>query len=456
MPAPSPFPSRNATAAMVWTIAVPAMLTNLATALFGIADMWAIGRLGDAAAQGGVELGAKYMFGLLGVFNFLRTSSVALTAQAVGSGDRTAQAATLARAFVVALTIGALLLLLKPVTMPLGLDLLAASGPVRGHAGDYIAIRTWAGPIWLANCALTGWLIGQRRVRAVLAVEVGSNAAHIALDLGFVLVLHLGVPGVALATLCSEAIKGACLAAIVLARPEGRAVLAVARQRATWHRAALLRLFALNRDLFLRTLLMTLALMLFARSGAQQGANTLAANGILFQLVMLATLVLDGFESAAQVLCGEAIGAGDRARFLGVLRATMLRAGIVSVAMAGGYLLAGGWLAARFSTDPAVVATCLGHIGWVSVLTLVGVVSYVFDGVFVGAGWTRAMLVTMAFALVPYLALLWLLAPAGNTGLWASYAVMLALRGGGQAAVLPGLVRRALPPRAVTGGETQG
>ncbi|GGZ09914.1 MATE family efflux transporter [Novosphingobium colocasiae] len=426
---------------MVWTIAVPAMLTNLATALFGLADMWTIGRLGDAAAQGGVELGAKYMFGLLGVFNFLRTSTVALTAQAVGGGDREMQAATLARAFVVALGIGALLVLAMPLSIPFGLGLLAAGGAVHDHAQQYIEIRYWAAPAWLVNCALTGWLIGQRRVRAVLVVEVSANVLHIALDLLFVIGLHFGVAGVAMATLCSELLKFAALAGIVLCRPEGRAALGLAARRATWHRRALLRLFSLNRDLFLRTVLMTLGLLLFARVGAQQGATTLAANGILFQLLMLSTLILDGFESAAQVLCGEALGARSRDRFLAVLRATMLRAAIVALALAAIYALAGGWLAALFSTDPAVVAQCMRYVGWVAVLTVVGVVSYVFDGVFVGAGWTRAMLLTMMLALLAYLAMLWLVEPFGNAGLWAAYGVMLLLRGGGQAVALPALIR---------------
>ncbi|MGZ8997952.1 MAG: MATE family efflux transporter, partial [Allosphingosinicella sp.] len=73
------------------------MLTNVATALFGLADLWVIGRLGDAEAQAGVEIGAKFMFGMLIVFNFLRTETIALTAQAAGRGDDSAQAATLAR-----------------------------------------------------------------------------------------------------------------------------------------------------------------------------------------------------------------------------------------------------------------------------------------------------------------------------------------------------------------------
>src|SRR5690606_5416208 len=57
----------------ILAIALPSMLTNVATALFGLADTWIIGRLGDPVAQGAVEVGAKFLMTLLIVFNFLRS-----------------------------------------------------------------------------------------------------------------------------------------------------------------------------------------------------------------------------------------------------------------------------------------------------------------------------------------------------------------------------------------------
>ncbi|MCT2399811.1 MATE family efflux transporter [Novosphingobium mangrovi (ex Huang et al. 2023)] len=439
-------PARTDTARLLWTIALPAMLTNVATALFGLADMWAIGRLGDAPAQGAVELGAKYMMGLLNVFNFLRTSTVALTAQGAGSGDRAAQGQTLARAMAVALGIGGLLLMAMHWAIPIGLDLLEARDQVRADAQLYIGIRYWAGPVWLGNCVLVGWLIGRRLVRHVLVVEITANAVHITLDLLLVLVAHWGVAGVAFATLGSEILKFALLAAIVLRQPAAREAFAAARSRATWHRAALARLFALNRDLFARTVLLTAAILIFARSGAQHGPVTLAANGILFQLFMLSTLILDGFESASQVLCGEARGADDRARFTRAIRAALLWGGVTGLVLTGIYALAGAPLAAGFSTDGTVVAATGTYVVWVIALPLVGVASFVLDGVFVGAGWTRAMLGTMAAAMALYLLLLWLLHPLGNHGLWTAFTVFFVVRALGQFLVLPRLTRRSFSP----------
>lgn len=430
----------------IFGIALPSMLTNVATALFGLADMWVIGRLGEATAQGGVEVGAKLLMTLLIVFNFLRSSTVALTAQAAGRDDEAAQAATLTRGLAAALLIGVLLMLAQPILVPFGLKVLGGAGDVAATARTYVDIRYAGGVAWLLNAVLVGWLIGRRRMKAVLAVEVGANLFHIALDVLLVLVFHLGVAGVAVATLSSETAKFLALLAIVAREPPARRALALVRDRATWRASELARLFRLNRDLFIRTLLLMGSTVLLTRSGAQQGATVLAANAILFQMFMLSALILDGFESAAQVLCGEALGAGDRARFRSLVRSLVIWASLGAAVIALVYLLTGGRLAASFSTDPAVVATTGVHVGWAVALPLVGVLSFVLDGVFIGSSWTRAMMLSMAGALAVFLLVLVVARPLGNHGLWLAFSVFFVARGLGQTAMLPGLVRRSFRP----------
>jgi MATE family multidrug resistance protein len=427
----------------IWAIALPAMLTNVATALFGIADIWVIGQLGQAELQAGVEVGAKFMMGLLVVFNFLRTGTIALTAQAAGRGDEAAQAATLARALGIALGIALLLLLLMPLAMPLGLEALHARGGVAAEAATYVGIRYWGGALWLVNAALVGWLIGRRRVKAVLWVEVAANLAHIALNLLFVLHLGWGVAGVAAATLLSEALKTAALGIIVARQHPARLAAGLARTRETWSGTALGALLRLNRDLFVRSLLLTAAILLVTRDGAHEGPLVLAANGIIYQLFILSALLLDGFESAAQVLCGEAVGAKQRDAFRAYVRALLLwgLAGGALVSLL--YWIAGPAFAASFSTDPPVVATTLAFVPWAVLLPVVGVTSYVYDGIFIGATWTRAMLGTMAAAFAFYALLLLITGPWGNHGLWLAFTLFLAARAGGQALMLPRLERRA-------------
>ena len=427
----------------ILAIALPSMLTNVATALFGLADLWVIGRLGVASAQGAVEIGAKLLMTVLVVFNFLRSGTVALTAQAAGRGDEAGQAAALVRSLAAALAIGLLLLLARPLVVALGLRILAASGTVTGLARTYVDIRYWGSVPWLLNAVLVGWLIGRRRMRAVLAVEVGANIVHVALDLTLVLGLGLGVAGVAVATLSSETLKFAALVAMAAREPPARRALALVRVRTTWRAAELLALFRLNRDLLGRTALLMTATVLLTRAGARQGPTILAANAILYQLFMLSALLIDGFESAAQVLCGEALGARDRPRFEAVVRATLAWGGAGAILVTLVYALAGARFAAAFSADPAVIATTRAYVGWAVALPLAGVASFVFDGVFIGSSWTRAMLISMGAALAVFVAGLVGFSPLANHGLWLAFTLFFVARAAGQAWLLPGLTRRA-------------
>jgi MATE family multidrug resistance protein len=426
----------------ILAIALPSMLTNVATALFGLADTWVIGRLGDPVAQGAVEVGAKLLMTLLVVFNFLRTGTVGLVAQATGGGDERVQAATLARGLAVALGIGAVLVLAWPLVVPLGLQMLGAGGPLAARARTYVDIRYLGGVPWLVNAVLVGWLIARRRVRAVLAVEVASNIVHVALDLTLVLALGLGVAGVATATILSETAKLLALAAIVGQDAPARRALALARDAATWRLRELGALFRLNRDLFIRTLLLMSTTVLVTRAGAQQGATILAANAILLQLFSLGTLILDGFENAAQVLCGEALGAGDRARFERLVRQVLVLGAGCALLIALVYLAGGARLASSFTTNAAVAATTRAYIGWAVVLPLAGVASFVLDGVFVGSSWTRAMLTTMAGALAAFVLVLVAASPLGNHGLWLAFTTFFIARAAGQAWLLPTLTRK--------------
>lgn len=412
------------------------MLTNVATALFGLADMWVIGRLGDAGAQGAVELGARFITSLLVVFNFLRTGTTALTAQSTGQGDE--QVATLARALILAGGIAALLVVAGPWIVPPGLGWLGARGDVAGMAGAYIARRYWAVPAALANGALAGWLVGQRRVRGVLAAEVGANIVHIALDLALVLGLHWGVAGVATASALSEWLKLLFLVAMVARQGDWHA------RGVIWRAPAFRHLLALNRDLFLRTLLLTGVMLEFTRAGAQVGAVTLAANAILFQMFMLSALILDGFETAAQVLCGEAAGRRDGAAFRAAVLACLRLGWCTGVGIALVYAIAGARIAASFSLDPAVRDMAASFVPWAAALPVLGVTSFVLDGVFVGAGWARAMLGVMAVSFALFNGALHWLAPWGNHGLWLAFCLLFVARAGGQAICLPGLARRHL------------
>ena len=431
----------------IWAIALPAMVTNVATALIGIGDMWIVGRLGDAPTQGAVDVGARLFAVLFTVMNFLKTGTTGLVAQAGTRDGEAKQAAMLLRGLLVGLTIGALLLLLfKPIILPFALDALGAQGEVRGAADTYADIRYWSAPFVMANFAAIGFLVGQRRMTTVLVIEVAYNLLNVGLGLWFVLGLEWGIAGIGWSSLSAEVAKFGVLAAILLGGASGAALLARVKQGGLARLSQLVPFIKVNRDLFLRTLVLAVALAALTRLSAERGAVALAANGIIYQLFIFTALLLDGFENAAQVLNGERTGARDRAGFTRYIGAIMWRGMAMAALVAAAFALVGGPVLESFAATEAVAREARALGWWLVVIPFAGLAGFVFDGVYVGASWTRAILLTMIGAALVYAIALWASWPLGNHGLWLSFTLFLVARAAFQAALLPRLLNREFGP----------
>ena len=427
---------------VIWAIAIPAMLTNVATALIGIGDIWIVGRLDDAATQGAVDVGARVFAVLFTVMNFLKTGTTGLVAQAGTRDGPAEQAALLARALFIGLAIAGVMLALKPVLLPAMLSLLGAEGAVLGAARAYADIRYWTAPGVMANLALIGFLVGQRRMAAVLAIEVGYNLLNLGLGLWFVLSQEFGIAGIGWSSFVAEYAKLAVLVGVVFGGAAGRLMVGPMMQRTVLSWAALRPFLSINRDLFARTAILMVALGALTRLSAERGPEVLAANGILYQLFVFTALLLDGFENAAQVLNGERAGARDRDGFVGYLQAILVRGFGAAVVVAAGFALVADPVLSSFAATAEVAIVAQEQAYWLVIIPFAGVAGFVLDGVFVGASWTRALLATMGGAAAVFAILVWVTWPLGNTGLWLSFTAFLVVRAALQLAWLPRLLRR--------------
>jgi multidrug resistance protein, MATE family len=148
------------------------MVANLTTPLIGIVSTIAIGRLGDATLLGGVAIASVIFDCVFWLFAFLRMSTVAFAAQALGAGDEQEVHALLPRGLIIAALVGGCLIVLQ---VPLGAILLGAMGGSEGvirAAKVYFAIRIWSAPLVLANYVVLGWLVGQARALLALGVQI--------------------------------------------------------------------------------------------------------------------------------------------------------------------------------------------------------------------------------------------------------------------------------------------
>lgn len=428
----------------VLRIAGPIVLSNATVPLLGAVDTAVIGQLGDPASLGAVGIGAVILATLYWAFGFLRMSTSGLAAQAQGAGDMGERSAVLLRALIVGAGAGLALVVAQVALFAGAFWLAPASDAVEGLARDYLAIRIWGAPATIALYALTGWLVGLERTRAVLVLQLWQNGLNIGLDLWFVLGLGWGVEGVALATLIAEW-TGLALA-LWLARDAFGPAFRTALAR-LGDRIAIRRMFSASRDIMGRTILLQLAFTTFVFLGARFGDVTLAANQVLMQFLEITAFALDGFAFAAEALVGQAVGARSAADTRAAGRITMQWGFGGAAALAVVFALAGPVIIDLMTTSPEVREAARSYLPWLVAAPLIGVAAWIYDGIFIGALLTGEMLRAMLVSVAIYVVALVVLVPlAGNHGLWAALMVMNGARTLAMGRLYPKVL--ALPARA--------
>ncbi len=411
----------------VLKIAAPIVLSNATVPILGAVDTGVVGQMGLAAPIGAVGMGAVILASIYWIFGFLRMGTTGLAAQARGAGDTAETGALLMRGLLLGGAAGLFFILIQVLVFRGAFALSPASPEVEALTRDYLQIRIWGAPATIALYAITGWLIAVERTRGVFVLQIWMNGLNILLDLWFVLGLGWGVEGVAVATLIAEW-TGLALGLWLCGEAFG------GNQWKDWPRifnpARLRRMMQVNGDIMVRSVLLTGAFTTFLFVGSDLGDVSLAANQVLLQFLEITAFALDGFAFSAEALVGGAVGAGDRQR---VRQASVMASqwgvgGAVLLALT--FYLAGPALIDLMATAPEVRVAGREYLFWAVLAPAIGVASWMFDGIYIGATWTRAMCNAMIQSVAIYVVALFILVPAfGNHGLWAALMVLNITRG---------------------------
>lgn len=436
--------TRRSILAQAW----PIMLGQTTVPLVGLVDTAVIGWTGDAAALAGVALGTAIISFIFWAFGFLRMGMTGLTAQAHGRGARDEVDGLLVRGVAAGVAIGAVLVALQIILVPLAFALLAGGGALDAAAREFVTARFLGAPAALGFYAINGWLFGLGRTRETLALQILVNLVNGVLDMVFVWQFGMGARGVGLGTAIAEWV-GLVAGIVLVVRIAGpRALL---RQRAGFlHGAAWRRLFAVNADIMVRTIALLTLFLWLANAGARLGTVQLAANHVLIQLVSIFAFVLDGFAFTAESRVGQAVGRGSRGELKRAIRLTgefSLGFGLLATLAA---LVFGGALIDLLTTNEAVRQAARAVQPLAALAAIVGVPAWLLDGVFIGATQGRALRNAAILATALYIATDLLLRPLGATGLWLALLASYGFRAGLLAIHLPRLFATVAeaPPRS--------
>jgi len=424
----------------ILTIALPAILANSSAPMVGLVDTWAIGHLPDPAYLAAIGLGSVIFNFIFWAFGFLRMSTTGIIAQARGKNDKDALIAEVWRSMALALGLALVLLLLQEFILLLAIAALAPPERVTQLTMEYFHIRIWAAPATLLVYAVSGVLFGLAKTGAVLIQQLVLNITNAVLNVMFVVVLGMGVAGVAWGTLIAQWLA-AILGIWLLIQIFGlHPLLMVLRNAQTWLMSGFTRLIAVNGYIFIRTIFLMIALSLIMRVAGALGEVEMAASHVVMQYMLLISLGLDGFAHATEALAGSAWGQGNATVFRRWVKLTGIWALAASVVYALFFWLFGHAITDMLTDIPLVRSTVGELMPLVIALPVVAVACYQFDGVYIAATAASAMMVTMGVAFGIYILLLQPMANSyGMQGLWGAVLVFMAIRGLAQAIWYPRL-----------------
>ena len=409
-------------------LAIPSIVSNITVPLLGLVDVTIVGHLGATAYIGAIAVGGLLFNILYWNFGFLRMGTSGLTSQAYGRKDKDAEIRVLVQAVSVGLFSALAMLILQYPIERLAFRLLDTSAEVEQYAVTYFRICIWGAPAVLAQYGFTGWFIGMQNSRYPMYIAIVMNVINIVCSSCFVFLFGMKVEGVALGTVVAQ-YSGVMMAWWLwfynYKELRGRITF-----RGSLQLIAMRRFFAVNRDIFLRTLCLIGVTTFFTSTGASQGDVILAVNTLLMQLFTLFSYIMDGFAYAGEALSGRYVGACNLVQLKRAVKALFGWGIGLSLVFTLLYGIGGKNFLGLLTNDTIVIETAGHYFYWVLAIPLAGFAAFLWDGILIGATATRFMLWAMLVASGSFFVIYYCFSGATNNHmLWLAFLVYLALRG---------------------------
>ncbi|BBO70355.1 MATE family efflux transporter [Desulfosarcina alkanivorans] len=393
---------------------VPVLFSLVAEPVTGLVDTAFVARLGaDSLASLGV--GTMVLSSVFWIFNFLSVGSQTEVSQALGRRDMARGVRMGSLAMFLALCAGLALTLLAWVFAAPVATAMGAAGAVHRQAVVYIQWRAVGAPAVLLTLTAFGILYGLQEMRLPLWIAVGVNAMNILLDgiliFGWGPVPAMGIAGAAAASALSQWIGA------------GWAAYRVYRRLGFTRRIQIIdvrRLLRVGADMFVRTGMLTVFLLLATRAATRLGPEAGAAHQAIRQVWVFTALFLDASAITAQSLIGWFVGSGQVAEARKVAGFVCLWSTMVGTMLAAA-MLGGRHLIADTLVPPS--ARALFFPAWMAAALTqpIGALAFVTDGIHWGTGDFRYLRNVVVLATACGALGIWMLgggSPDLLTGIW--------------------------------------
>jgi len=422
--------SRGQRIALVLSLSMPAMLSQLSTIVEEYVDAMMVGRMG-AAASASIGLVSTSIWLIGGLSHSASTGFYVQVAHRIGANDFRGARDVFRQGLTACIGFSCLLVALGVAISPWLPQWLGGDEALWRDATLYFAVFCLSMPLHQL-CSLSGGVLrcsGNVRVPALL--QVLCCVLNVGFNYLFIFVFRLGVLGAALGTCAAELVVAVAMTWYAAVRCPQMNLLQDVRASFRPTRITLLKSLNIAGPMGIEHVIMCGAQIVATMIVAPLGTIALAANSFGIIVESLCYMPGYGIADAATTLVGQSLGAGRKVLCRQFASITVL-GGIAIMSLMGVvmYVLA-DWVMQFMTPDVMVqhlTAQVLRIEAFAEPMFAASIVCY---GVFVGAGDTKIPC-TMNLAsiwVVRITLAAWMAGTMGLKGVWIAMAIELCFRG---------------------------
>lgn len=336
----------------VFQMAVPTVISSLVLVIYNMADTFFIGQTHDSLQVAAVSLTNAVFVMYMAIAQLLGIGGSAVISILLGKGEskkaKNASAFCFYGSLIFGVVVGiAIIIFMNPL-----LRILGSRSETYQYSKDYLFYIAVGAPfIMLAN-TFGHAVRGEGASKASMIGGMIGTIVNIILDPIFILTFHMGTAGAAIATVLGNVFG--CAYYLYFLTRKSQSMSLDFRYFKSCNQVAV-RVLSVGVPAGISSALMSIATILLNNALVPYGDTAVAAMGIVTKVYLFIVFVHMGISNGIQPLLGYCYGAGNRKRFMGILKFSSILTVICGSILTLAYIVFSRQIMGVFIEDAEVV-----------------------------------------------------------------------------------------------------
>ncbi len=309
---------------------VPSIISMIMVLIYNLADTFFIGQTKDALMVTAVSVATPAFLLFMAVGMLFGIGGTSLISRMLGEGNKEKACRVSSFCFWTGAIIGvismvAILIFVEPVCKIVG-----ASDDALKYASQYLGIVALAIPFLIISNSFSNIIRAEGNAKIAMTGMVIGNLINIIFDPIMILVLDWDVVGAAVATVLGN-IFSACYYIFHLVSKNS--MLSIRPKDYMAGNGIAAGVMAIGIPASLNSILMSVSNIMINKMMSQYGDMAVAGLGVAMKVNMIVVMLLIGLGTGIQPLLGYCYGAGNKKRYMSVLKFSLILAFSLSLIM---------------------------------------------------------------------------------------------------------------------------